>query len=200
MIAAVVLAAGESRRMGRLKPLIKLADKTFLQHITEQCRSASVHKVHIVVGFEAEKIIRESGCDAVFVRNKNYRQGQFCSLQRGIDSLDKSCRAAVVCLGDQPHIRSVWIEKLIGEFERTGAGIVIPRCKNRQGHPVLYSRRIFQTILSLNPSHTAREVTNRHTGEVHHVEINDDGILADADTGEDLEVIATRIPHESRQE
>lgn len=193
MIEAIILAAGESRRMGRLKPLIKIEGKTFLRHIVDQCRKAAIAKIHIVVGYEADNIIKACGCDANFVRNANYKTGQFSSLQCGIRSLGKQCQAAVICLGDQPHIRSTWIKSLIDTYEKTGAPIVIPRYDGRHGHPVLYSSQIFDTILTMNSSQTARDATKHLSQSIEYVTIKDDGILTDADTGEELDKIIERM-------
>jgi molybdenum cofactor cytidylyltransferase len=197
MIEAIILAAGESQRMGRLKPLIKIENRTFLRHIVDQCRKAAIAQIHIVVGFEADKIIRACGCDANFIRNSNYKAGQFSSLQCGIRSLGKECQAAVVCLGDQPHIRSTWIKSLIDTYEKTGAAIVIPRYDSRHGHPVLYSSQTFDIILTMNSSLTARDVTKRLSNSIEYVCIKDDGILTDADTREELKQIIKRMPKRS---
>ena len=193
MIAGIVLAAGESRRMGQLKPLLKIGEKTFLQHITGQLKTAGVHPVIVVLGYLPEVILENSGINCDHAINVHYRLGQFSSLQTGIHALPSECRGVVVCLGDQPQLRHEWVRKLIQAFDQHDPDMVIPQFNGRSGHPVIYSSRLFDEIKSMSPSSTARELRERHTPSILRIDIDTDAILYDADTPQDLENIRTRF-------
>ena len=187
MICAIILAAGESSRMGQLKPLIKIQEKTFLQHITDQIKKSGIDRIFIVTGFEAEKVRIESGVtSAQFLVNKEYQNGQFSSLQTGVKNLPKECSAVVVCLADQPHIKSEWIIKMLGAFAETGAPIITPKFKNKRGHPIIFNAALFNEILQMAPTQTAHDLKKNHYEKIVDVKIEDEGLIIDADTPDDL--------------
>ena len=197
MIAGIILAAGESRRMGQLKPILKIGDKTFLQHIVVQLTAAGISPIVVVLGYKADQIRSNSGIKAEFVINAGYQQGQFSSLQTGVKALPPSCQAAVVCLGDQPHLRSEWIIKLTIAHTNTGKDIIIPQYGGKSGHPVLYSSRVLEEILQMEPSQTARVLRDSFTDSTLLINMISEGILYDADTPRDLQNIQSHFmpPH-----
>ena len=187
MISAIILAAGESRRMGTLKPLITINGKTFLKHIVDQLVDAHIEHIQIVLGYKADHIQKSVQLDNVeFVKNEHYSYGQFSSLQTAIRHLDKRCEAVIVCLGDQPQIKSKWIKKLIGHYKKSDAYIYIPCFKEKRGHPILYTRDLFEEIMSMPPTQTARDLTKKHNKKIKYIDIDDENILFDADTPDDL--------------
>ncbi|MBN1561595.1 nucleotidyltransferase family protein [candidate division KSB1 bacterium] len=183
-IQAIILAAGESRRMGRLKPLLRIGDKTALGHIVEQLQNAAIDTIHIVVGYEAERIIRESGVAGHFVVNERYPLGQFSSLQRGIAALSE-CAVAAVCLVDQPQIQPAWILALIAGLQPS-IKIVRPSFHGSSGHPVLYTQSLFQEILAMPPTATAKELMRSYAAQTVFVDMDSEAILYDADTPADF--------------
>ena len=189
MIEAVILAAGESKRMGQLKPLMKIDGVTFLQKIEKELYDSGIQHIHVVLGHEAKKIMSESGIRANFVINENYQQGQFSSLQKGISVLSGECAAAVVCLADQPHIKAEWIVKLCEPLSAGFNGIVRPVYKGRSGHPIVYAAEMFDKILVLPATATAKDIMSQYQRDTTWVTIDSDGILYDADTPEDFELI-----------
>lgn len=193
MLEAIILAAGESRRMGQLKPLLKINELTFLQKIHKELIKEDIQDVHIVLGYQAEKIKRECGIEADFIINENYKNGQFSSLQQGILSLSPECSAVLVCLVDQPHINSSWIDKLIIPVLEGHLGIVRPSYNGRHGHPVIYTGDMFPKILEFPPTATAKDVMSKYSSDIFEVEIDSEGILYDADTPEDLQIVKNFI-------
>lgn len=190
MICAIILAAGESRRMGELKPLIKINGKTFLQHIAGQIRKAGIEDILVVAGFNAQKIIAESGLDSVeFVVNKYYQNGQFSSLQTGIRNLPEQCAGIIMCLGDQPQIKAEWIEQIIAAARISNAPVVTPKFKTRRGHPIYFAASLFREILTMAPTQTAHDLIQKHQDEIVDVAIQNDAILVDADTPQDLQKV-----------
>ncbi len=189
MINAIILAAGESRRMGRLKPIIEIEGKTVLAHIEGALRNTDIDEIFIVVGFSAETIQQKSGINAQFVLNDNYQNGQFSSLQCGIRELPEDSSGVVVCLGDQPQIRAEWVTALINAFETSHADIIRPSFAEKSGHPILYSSSLYSKILDLPSTATAKELMQAFAASTVFVEIDSEGILYDADTPKDLQRI-----------
>ena len=179
--------------MGRLKPLIKIDGLTFLQRIVKALKAGGIENITIVTGFEAERLKSESGVDAHFVVNENFKDGKFSSLQCGIQSLSEKCTGVVVCLGDQPQIKSAWIQKMIKKFESTNAVIVRPSFCGRSGHPIIYSANVFIDILNLPPTASAKKLMAKYSDETIFVDLESDAILYDADRPEDLKTIERLI-------
>lgn len=192
MIAGIILAAGESRRMGQLKPILKIGDKTFLQHIHGQLSEAGVEPIIIVLGFKPEEIKNQCGVNAEFILNHHYKRGQFSSLQTGVLALPPQCKGAIVCLGDQPQIQAEWVHTLVKTYNKTGKDIIIPVFNERSGHPVFYSGNVLKEIPKMSPNQTARELRGLFSSSVYRVPIQSDGILYDADTPRELEDIESR--------
>ena len=193
MLDAIILAAGESRRMGRLKPLIQLQGRTVLAHIEGALRQTEVRDIVVVVGYQAETIKQQAGISATFVENPEYSNGQFSSLQCGVQELAQDSDAVLVCLGDQPHIRPQWITPLIQAFYDTRPKIIRPSFHGKGGHPVIYSADVYEDILALPPTATAKTLMRRYQDSTHFVSIDTEGILFDADTPEDLQRIQSKF-------
>ncbi|MDZ7371714.1 MAG: nucleotidyltransferase family protein [candidate division KSB1 bacterium] len=188
MISGLILAAGESRRMGELKPLLRINGLTFLQHIEQALRGAGIEEIIAVIGHQAARIQNESGANVRFVVNPNYQLGQLSSLQTGIRAVGNA-EAVIVCLVDQPHVQPAWIEQLVTAFREAHPLIVRPCCKGRCGHPVLYAAELYTELLNLPLTETAKAVFRRHGERTRLVEIDSEGILLDADTPEDYAAI-----------
>jgi molybdenum cofactor cytidylyltransferase len=192
-IAAIILAAGESKRMGQLKPLIRTNGRTFLQRIVDTLHSCDLDEIIVVLGHEAENIKKESPCEARFVINENFHYGQLSSLQKGVAALSQETDAVLVCLGDQPQIKIDWIKTLISSFNKTKAAITIPVYQGRGGHPVIYGSQLFAEILRMPPSQTAKHLIRKYGHAVERITIDDPDILLDADTPDDLEKILQHL-------
>lgn len=183
-LAGLILAAGESRRMGVPKALLPLAGETFLDRLI-----AAFHPhcdpVVVVTGHEAERIETGSrrAAQARFVRNPDYRLGQLSSLQCGLRALPQECAGVLFTPVDYPAIRPATVARLAERFARRSPGelLVIPRCDGRRGHPVACARDLFAEFLSLPPEAQARHVVRSHRGETAYLDVEDPGILEDAD-------------------
>ncbi len=139
MIAGLILAAGESSRMGQDKALLTYRDRTFLETIISILREADVSRVAVVLGHHAEEIQRGVKLEDVeVVINPEYHRGQTSSLQAGLRALESAdLEAVVLCLVDHPLISADTVRALVASFRRSGAPVVIPTFQNQRGHPVL---------------------------------------------------------------
>lgn len=182
-IAGLVLAAGESRRMGRDKPLLAYRGRTFLETILASLAEAGILRTAVVLGHHAERIRATVNLDAAeVVLNPDYRLGQTSSLQAGLRALaHPDLGAVVLCLVDYPTVSADVIRALVGAFRESGAPLVIPTFESRRGHPVVMGRALFPELLALAPDQGANSVVRGYGESVRLVEVLDPGILVDVD-------------------
>ncbi len=179
MIAALILAAGESRRMGSPKALLDFRGETFLDHLVTGF-SRFCAPVIVVLGHGAEEIrqaSRSANGKAVFVVNTNYHLGQLSSMQCGLRAMPADAERVLFTLVDHPAVLPSTIQRLLASL----APVAIPRYQDRRGHPVLFSRALIAEFLDLPADAQARTVMMRHALETEYVEVDDPGILQDID-------------------
>lgn len=183
MIAALILAAGESTRMGSDKALLAYRGSTFLEHIIETVRNAGLERVTVVLGHHASEIQRVAKLSGVeVVVNQDYGKGQTSSLQAGLRALDQNdAQAALLCLVDHPAISEDVVRKLIAAYKMSYAAVVIPTCQGQRGHPVLIARPLFAELLALAPHEGANTVVRKFRESTQFEEVRDHGILIDID-------------------
>jgi len=186
MIAGLVLAAGESSRMGADKALLTYRGHTFIETIVRTLRHGGVTRIAVVLGHHADEIRRAVDLsDVLVVVNEAYRQGQTSSLQAGLRALDSregpSLEAIVFCLVDHPAVSAEVIQTLVATFRASGSPVVIPTYKGQRGHPVLIGHALFGELLALSPAAGANTVTRKYRDATQFVEVNDMGILIDVD-------------------
>jgi len=197
MIVPVVLAAGESRRMGRPKPLLPIYETTFLSHILGVLKGVGFPTMTVVLGHEAEYIRPQAegpGVDVVI--NPRYHEGQLTSLHAAIRHLAEVSPAAdglLVCLVDHPLLIPVVIRRMVAAFAREDKPIIIPTCKGRRGHPVIFGRSVFGELLDAPADQGARAVVRRLPERVLELEVGDEAILTDVDTPEHYEALRHRL-------
>jgi molybdenum cofactor cytidylyltransferase len=183
MINAVVLAAGESKRMGKPKALLRFEEQTFLQHIISVLQKSALDKITVVLGASADTILKSVDLSGTqIVVNKNCQDGQLSSLITAIESTPEDTEAVLVCLVDMPFISDSTIKRLIGEFKETLYPIVVPLFGGKRGHPVLFSRSVFGDLRKAPPNKGARYVLYSDQDRVLEVPVHDEGILVSVDT------------------
>jgi xanthine dehydrogenase accessory factor len=188
MIAAVVLAAGSSSRMGEPKPLVRLGERSLLAHVLGGVRGSRVVDTVVVLGDSADRVRRELGFEgARVVENSEYRLGMSSSLKAGLAALDPQAEAFFVVLGDEPFVRSDTYDALIVAREATGARIVLPTYHGIRGNPVLLDRSLAAEADALTGDRGCRELHQRHPGDTVEVPVEDPGVLIDLDTPEEVE-------------
>ena len=189
-VAAVILAAGRSTRMGGPNKLLAgLGGKTLVRIVTEQALASKASSVIVVTGHQADQVESAlAGLKVKFVRNGDFADGLASSVKAGIAAVPAAADGAVVCLGDMPLIDARLIDRLIEAFAPDrGNLIAVPVSDGRRGNPVLWSRRFFGELMALDGDIGARHLIARHADAVTEVAVEGHGAFLDIDTPQALE-------------
>lgn len=186
MIWAMILAAGESKRMGKPKLLLPFGEKTMIETIVATVVSSKVEQTLVILGSDREKTeekIKDYPIKIVY--NRDFRSGMLSSVQCGFKSLPGETRAVLVVLGDQPKISTTVINKLIDAYKSSGKGIVLPVYKKERGHPVLIDVKYGEEVENLSPEVGLRGTVYNHPEDILEVEVETLSIFQDIDYMED---------------
>jgi molybdenum cofactor cytidylyltransferase len=189
-VVAIILAAGRSTRMGGPNKLLAELDGRKLVRIaTEQALASKATEVIVVTGHQAELVEQAlEGLKVRFVRNPDFAGGLASSVKSGIAAVPATADGAIICLGDMPLIDTHLIDRLIEAFAPDrGNLIVVPVADGRRGNPVLWSRRFFNELMTLDGDIGARHVIAKHSEAVAEVPVEGDGAFLDIDTPQALE-------------
>jgi molybdenum cofactor cytidylyltransferase len=189
-IVAIILAAGRSTRMGGPNKLLaELDGKKLVRIATEQALASKASDVVVVTGHQAELVEQAlAGLKVRFVRNPDFAGGLASSVKAGIAAVPPNADGAVVCLGDMPLIDANLIDRLIESFAPDrGNLIVVPVADGRRGNPVLWSRRFFNELMTLEGDIGARHLIAKHGEAVAEVAVQGDSAFLDIDTPQALE-------------
>lgn len=186
MISAILLAAGESRRMGDFKQLLPFGSTTIIDCAITALVDAGVDELIVVVGHRAQDLRAHLARQAVkIVYNEAYRAGMTGSVQKGLGALDPAATAAIIALVDQPRVEAEIIVKLIESYRQTGALIVKPQYQGRSGHPIIIDMKLKAEIMALTPDQGLNQVTRAHAAETVYVPVASSSVVEDIDTPED---------------
>jgi molybdenum cofactor cytidylyltransferase len=187
-IAAIILAAGRSTRMGSNKLLEELDGKALVRHVADAALGSIARSVWVVSGHEGESVrARLDGLGIRFVHNPDFALGLSTSLKAGVMALPAEAKGVVVLLGDMPRVTSEVINFVIQAFEAQPQAIAaVPVYQGEWGNPVLLSRSLFGAVAALQGDAGARKLLNGRAGEVLEVPVTSDAILIDLDTPEAL--------------
>jgi molybdenum cofactor cytidylyltransferase len=188
MVSALLLAAGESRRMGTFKQLLQLGEKSFVEHCVDNLLASRVGEVIVVTGHREFEVRRAIGERRVtFAHNSDYRSGMTSSLKRGLQAVSETSSACVVALVDQPRIEPNVINRIIESYEKARPLIVVPTYRGQNGHPILLDLTLKSEVLNIDESQGLRVVVHAHANETARVEVCDQRVLEDFDSPEDYE-------------
>lgn len=186
-IAAIVLAAGESSRMGeRNKLFLKIGDCSMIQQVVANLSKSTVDRIFVVTGHDRERVRSElKDLSVTFVHNREYAQGLSTSLRTALAQLPKKINAALICLGDMPFVDSSQINTLIDAFDpTTQQNICVPTYRGKRGNPVLWGRRYFQEMMEVQGDVGAKHIIGEYEDSVVEVAMDDVGVITDFDTPE----------------
>jgi molybdenum cofactor cytidylyltransferase len=190
-VAAVVLAAGRSTRMGAENKLTAdIGGKPMVRRVVEAALASNARPVLVVTGHRAAEVTAAlAGLDATPIANPDYATGLASSLKAAIRCVPAHCDGAIVLLGDMPRIAPEHIDRLIDALAAAPDAIVVPVHEGRQGNPVLWPRRYFPNLLELTGDTGAKRLIAAHRGHVQQVEVVSTAIFADIDTPAELQLL-----------
>ena len=194
-IAAIVLAAGKSTRMGTNKLLADLGGKPMIRRTVEAALSWPVEGVIVVTGNEAGKVAGAlEGLRVNIVHNVDFADGMAASLKRGLEALAADAGGVLICLGDMPAVEPQIVGRLMAAFNPAGnRSICVPVHRGQRGNPVLWGRGHFAALSGLSGDRGAKELLHRFADEVIEVDAPGDGVVTDADTPAALATLKSRI-------
>lgn len=188
MIGAVVLAAGESTRMGTQKLLLPYAGSTVIENIIDQVLESGVDTCVVVTGHEPDRV---QDClrarNVVFAHNANYREGMLTSVRAGFTAAGATWQGAVIVLGDQPSMRAETINRLLEEHANNSDSVLLPTFEGRRGHPILVPRRFHTEIMNRFDDTGLRGLLRAHPEAMIEVTVDTPSILEDMDYPEDYQ-------------
>jgi len=190
-LAALVLAAGSSRRMGGGNKLLQpVGGIAMLRRAVNAALASRCTSVLVVTGADADAVeVCLAGLDVQFAHNPDHAGGMASSLRRGLAALPADADAAVVLLADMPHIDGGHVDRLLAAFDPRQPKIVAPVRDGRRGNPILWPRRFFAEMMAVEGDIGAREVLQRHAAQVEAVVFDDEAIFADVDTPAALDAL-----------
>jgi len=185
-ISAIILAAGESKRMGFPKMLLDFGGITMLEKVIRNVKAASVDDIIVVLGAYRDEILKIAEIAGVrSCYNDIYREGMLSSVQCGFRNIATITDAVLIFQGDQPLITPGVTDSVIDRYRNGDKGIVMPVYKNRRGHPLLVDRKYFGEIEKLDPGKGLRSLSEIFFEDVEEVSVDEPSILRDFDTFEE---------------
>lgn len=186
-LAAVILGAGMSRRMGQPKLVLPWGNRTVIGHIVEVLHAGGVSQITLITG-AARDLVEQAvdGLNVKTVYNPEYQTSEMLeSLKLGLAAQAGDIRAALVVLGDQPAINAEVVGAVVNHYRHTMARLVAPSYQHRRGHPWLVTRDLWQEIQALRPEQTLRDFLNQHANEIAYVTVETPAVISDIDTPQD---------------
>jgi molybdenum cofactor cytidylyltransferase len=195
-IAAIVLAAGRSTRMGGPNKLIaEIAGRALVRIAAEQALASRARPVIVVTGHQRERVEAAlAGLDVVLAHNPDFADGLSTSLKAGIAAVPADADGAVVALGDMPQVDARLIDRLLAAFDpEKGALVVVPTIDGKRGNPVVWSRRFFPDLMALEGDVGARHLIATYADAVTDVPMEDSAALTDVDTPDALLAVKAEL-------
>lgn len=195
-IAAVVLAAGESARLGRPKQLEPWGETNLLGHVVRRTLSFPVDEVWVVLGHDYERIIDETDlADAGIVENPEWEEGMASSIRVGLDAVTRlsRCDKALIVIGDQPEASKEVVEDLVASHARSDKPVTIPKYRYSWGNPVLVDRSLWPRLMSLDGDEGALRLWQAHPEWINEVWFSDSP-PRDVDTESDVVELRPKHP------
>jgi molybdenum cofactor cytidylyltransferase len=183
---AIILAGGESRRMGTPKMLLPFKGSTMLEKVIEIIKDSGIEQIIVVLGAEREKIselLKSSKVRTSY--NERYKEGMLSSVICGLQNVPAEAEAVLVFQGDEPLISPTSVKKVVEGFRSSQRGIVIPVYGKKRGHPLLIAPKYMKEVPLIEPERGLRALAEKHFDDVLEVDTDDPGILKDFDTFEE---------------
>ena len=188
MISAVLLGAGESKRMGRDKLSLPWGKETVFNHCLDILLRSEVGEVIVVLNSRRGGMtLFAKGPKVRVVSNPHYRRGMSASIRRGVRAIHPKSEGILIALGDQPLLKTKTVNALIRVFSERRGEIVLPAFRGVWGHPVIFHRRFEKELLMLKGDVGGRSIIERHLNQTRLVRVDSAGVIKDMDTPKDYE-------------
>ncbi|MFC1910142.1 molybdenum cofactor cytidylyltransferase, partial [Chloroflexota bacterium] len=183
MISVILLAAGESRRMGKLKQLLPYGKATIMEQAIENLAGSRAGDIIVVLGYRADDIRQHIKHKQIrIVINQHYLQGMSSSIKAGLKAVANDVEYLMLALADQPCIGAETINQLIDKAQNSDKGIFVPVYRGRRGHPVLFSIRYKDEMMGLVGDVGGKQLLKNHAEDVAEIKVDCPGVLQDIDT------------------
>jgi molybdenum cofactor cytidylyltransferase len=186
-ITGLVLAAGESRRMGVTKQLLPFGHNTILGQVIRNALESNLDEIIVVLGYQAQEIGQNiSDAPVKVVVNPEFREGLSSSIKKGLSNITETS-AVMILLGDQPLVGKEIINRLLAELGRGDRGIIVPVYDNIRGHPVIFTPLYRDELLALQGDVGGKEIVRAHPEDVTEVNIDSEAVICDIDDRDDYQ-------------
>jgi len=195
MISAILLGAGESKRMGVDKLSLPWGRRTILEHCFETLLRSEVEELVVVLGIRNKEVKNLfQGRKVKIVINPHSKRDMSTSIRKGLQAIHPSSHGILIALGDQPFLKKRTINALISAFDQGKGGIVVPSFRGRRGHPVIFHKRYKKELLNLKGDVGGRSIIERHPEDVRVLHLRSEGVIMDVDTWQDYTTSTLSLP------
>ncbi|GAB4315156.1 MAG: hypothetical protein Kow0074_02580 [Candidatus Zixiibacteriota bacterium] len=195
MVSGLILAAGQSKRIGSEKPILQHEMAALIDVVIGHLRDSKLDEIILVLGHDARRMVQKLSIGGLkVVINPTPSVGISASLQRGMAHLDDRCKALLVAMGDMPLVRGETVDQIINSFAKSKKGIAVPVHNGTRGYPVVFDKsKYLESLLALRGNIGIEAVLEQNPKDILEVKVKTDEVLVDVDTHQDLEQIKTRI-------
>jgi molybdenum cofactor cytidylyltransferase len=186
MISAILLGAGESKRMGMNKLSLLWKKKTIFEHCLKTLLGSNVDEVIVVLNKKIQSPIHLFEDRKVkVVINPHFHRGMSTSICKGVQALDPKSKGILIALGDQPFLKTRTIDALVRAFQEGKGAIIVPSFRGKRGHPVIFHRKYEEELSRLKGDVGGRSILEKHTQELKILPVQSKGVVKDIDTWQD---------------
>ena len=193
-IAAIVLAAGQSRRMGsNNKLLTRVAGRTLLQHVISHLKQSTISEILVITGHQSGQLMDSINDKEIqFIENEDFSLGISSSIKAGVSQLSETVDAVLICPADMPCVTSNIINQLCATCCLENK-IIIPCYQGKRGNPLLWPRRFFDKLLNLSGDTGGKQILNDLAADIFKLEVENVGILLDIDDKASLDFVRSKL-------
>lgn len=194
MIAGLILAASQGKRLGPVRPLMAADHAVLLDRVVKQFRKAKLDELIVVLGHEARQIVQRIPLNGIkIIINSEHRAGLSSSIQRGLAHVSSRFDAVMIGSGGMPLVTTNTIDTLIAEYRNSKKGIVVPVHEGKHGDPVIVAMKYLETMLELRGDVGPKAILGTHADDVREVPVDSDEVLIEIDTRETWEKVRDRL-------